>query len=81
MTDPKREITDFAMRLKLPETRDAAIAEFKTLYQDTGSIAKTAIALGVSSRTLERWIVKDADLKAVVDQERRWAAVLKPRGR
>lgn len=65
-----RATTQWAHRMSVPETRLEAIADALSAYRLTHDIGRAAWMIEVSRRTLERWMVKDEDLRAAIEKER-----------
>ena len=63
-------MTSLGLRLSVAQTCGEAIEEVVRSYRETKSMAKTAEALGVGKRTLERWIDRTPELKRRIDAAR-----------
>lgn len=74
-TETKSVADELAMRLTLQDTRPAAVSQIAELYAKTRTLAATAEALSIGSRTLDRFIAKCPELRAAIDAVREsWGA-------
>lgn len=69
MEAPVRAL-DLGLRLSVKETRGEAIDLILETFEELGSIEKTAEALEVSTRTLQRYVSRTPELGRRIDAAR-----------
>lgn len=75
--DINREITDLRCKLRLPESRTAAIETITRAYAKTGDMGAAAQELGVSKSTLDRCKATYPELARAIDRIREARAAVK----